>query len=640
MKKILIPLILLITLLTACRPVNTNVESVVDVPVDIPLDVPDETPVEVVDEIDLDYLNPELSPAERADILLAQMTLAEKIGQMTLIEKGSISSDSVYRFFIGGVLSGGGGTPTPNTTEAWAEMVDDYQEAALDTRLGIPVIYGVDAIHGHGNLRGAVIFPHNIGLGAARDPDLVYRIAQVTAKEMAATNIYWNYAPIAAVGQDIRWGRTYEVYSENTDLVTELSLAFLQGLQGESLLDQFSVLATPKHYVGDGGTVWGTSLHPYWQIDRGDLQVDEATLREVHLPPYQAAIEAGAQSIMVSFSSWNGTKMHAEKYLLTDVLKGELGFEGFLVSDWAGIDEIHPDYYTSVVTAINAGIDMNMVPYNYQRFITVMTQGVENGDIPQERIDDAVRRILTVKFMMGLFEGPFSDPALFDLVGRYEHRALAREAVAKTLVLLENEGQVLPLSKESGLIFLAGEGANDIGMQCGGWTIEWQGAKGSITPGTTLKEAFEEAFQGTVQYNRFGRYDNILDESGNPAVADVGIVVIAEDPYAEGEGDSNDLTLSEIELELIERVGERSEKVVVLIMSGRPLVITEALDMADAWVAIWLPGTEGQGVADVIFGDAPFVGKTPFTWPASMDQLPLGSYESEPLYPYGYGLEQ
>jgi beta-glucosidase len=632
MKKSLTLILLVLILLSACQPaVETVVEQAPQVVA---------TPETSVEILIPDYLNPDLPAADRAADLLNRMSLAEKIGQMTLIEKGSITPDAVYEYFIGGVLSGGGGTPRENTTAAWAAMVDDYQAAALDTPLGIPIIYGVDAVHGHNNLKGAVIFPHNIGLGATRDPDLVREIARVTALEMAATNIFWNYAPVLAVGQDIRWGRTYEVFSENTELVTALSVAYLEGLQGTDLSARVTVLGTPKHYVGDGGTLWGTSLRSGWQIDQGDLQVDEATLREVHLAPYQDAIEAGALSIMASYSSWNGTKLHAHKYLLTDVLKGELGFEGFVVSDWEAINQIGPNFYESVVTAINAGIDMNMVPYNYKLFIDAMTMAVENGDIPQERIDDAVRRILTVKFALGLFERPLSDPALFDVVGSEAHRAIAREAVAKSAVLLKDDNNVLPLSKDTPLIFLAGEGADDIGLQCGGWTITWQGSRGAITPGTTLKEAFEAAFEGQLQYNRFGKYENVLDENGDPAVADVGIVVIGEAPYAEGEGDTNDLTLSQVELDLIARVKEQSERVVVLIMAGRPLVITEALDLGDAWVAIWLPGTEGAGVTDVLFGEMPFSGKTPFTWPASMDQLPLGSTPTEPLFPYGHGIEK
>jgi len=566
------------------------------------------------------------------------MTLDEKIGQMTLVEKGSIRPDAVTRYFIGSILSGGGGSPARNTTEAWANMVDNFQEAALKTRLAIPIIYGVDAVHGHANLKGAVVFPHNIGLGATGNAELVRRIGEATAKEMAATNIRWNFSPVIAVVQDIRWGRTYEAFSENTALVAEMGVAYLEGLQGESLSNYMNVLATPKHYIGDGGTRWGTSTTPGYKIDQGDLQVDEATLRELFLPPYQAAIEAGAQSIMVSFSSWNGTKMHAQKYLITDVLKNELGFEGFVVSDWQGIDQIDPDYYTAVVTAINAGIDMNMVPHAYMMFIDTVKLAVDKGDISMERIDDAVRRILTVKFSMGLFEQPYSNPDLFDLVGSYEHRQLAREAVAKSLVLLKNEGDLLPISKDTPLIFLAGEGANNIGLQCGGWTIQWQGASGAITPGTTIKDAFQATASGRVQFNRFGKFDNILDQSGEPLIADVGVVVISERPYAEGQGDSDNLALNQIDIDLLNRVSERSQKVVVIIISGRPLLIADYLDLADAWVAAWLPGTEGQGIADVIFGDLPFTGKTPFTWPVSMDQLPLRSSKDAPLYPFGFGL--
>lgn len=629
MKK-LIPIFLLFTfLMTACVSTSTAVDSPVVATVEVATE-PLDSPFPVID----------LTPAERAVDLLARMTLEEKIGQMTLVEKGSISGDAVMQYFIGGVLSGGGGTPARNTTEEWAKMVDNFQEAALKTRLGIPIIYGVDAVHGHGNLKGAVIFPHNIGLGATGDPDLVRRVAQATAAEMAATNIRWNYAPVVAVVQDIRWGRTYESFSENTDLVTQLGVAYIEGLQGDSLSDYMSVLATPKHYIGDGGTAWGSSPNPSYMIDQGDLQVDEAMLRALYLPPYQEAVEAGAKCIMVSFSSWNGTKMHGQQYLLTEVLKNELGFEGFLVSDWQGIDQIDSNYYTAVVTAINAGVDMNMVPYDYKKFIDTMKLAVQKGDISEERIDDAVRRILTVKFSMGLFEHPLSDPDLFDLVGSEEHRLLAREAVAKSMVLLKNDNDVLPISKDTPLIFLAGKGADDIGIQCGGWTIQWQGVTGAITPGTTLKEAFDATASGQVQYDRVGNFDNILDGSGQPAIADVGIVVVAEKPYAEGEGDSDNLVLSQLDAGLIDRVSERSQKVVVIIISGRPLVITDYMDMADAWVAAWLPGTEGQGVADVIFGDVHFTGKTPFTWPASMDQLPLGSSDEAPLFSFGFGIER
>ncbi len=578
------------------------------------------------------YLNPALPSAERAEDLLARMTLEEKIGQMTLIEKGSIQPTAVTDYFIGGILSGGGGYPTSsNTPAAWAEMVNSYQEAALATRLSIPLIYGVDAIHGHNNLKGATIFPHSIGLGATRNAELVQQIGRATAVETRATGIPWDYAPVIAVPQDIRWGRTYEAYGEDTALVSELGAAFIRGLQEDGLHSQTAVLATPKHFIGDGGTVWGTSTTENYTLDQGDMQIDEATLRALHLPPYEAAINAGAQSIMISFSSWNGTKMHAHQYLLTDVLKEEMGFAGFLVSDWQAIDQISPDYYQAVVTAINAGVDMNMVPYDYKGFITTMLTAVEKGDIPESRIDDAVRRILTVKFNLGLFETPYPDPAQLALIGADEHRALAQEAVSQSLVLLQNENEALPIPLDA-KIFVAGSFADDIGVQSGGWTIEWQGKAGNITPGTTILAAIKATASGEVAYNKFGKFENF-----NPP-ADVGIVVLGERPYAEGRGDAADLSLSNSDIELIHRMGEQAEHVVVILLTGRPLLITDALSLADAWVVAWLPGTEGQGVADNLFGHHPFTGTLPYTWPTHIDQLPLGTAEGEPLYPFGYGL--
>ncbi len=627
---------LLLLALTACHATPTVAPT--------PMGV---SPTEATTELDPTatpapiYVDPEASIEDRVEDLLAQMTLAEKIGQMTQVEKNSIQPDGITDYAIGSVLSGGGGYPAPNTPVAWAEMVNAYKTAALDTRLGIPLIYGVDAIHGHNNVKGAVIFPHNIGLGATRNADLVRRTAEATALEVAATSIDWNFAPVVAVPRDIRWGRTYEAFGEDTALVTELATAYLEGLQGDSLADPHTILATPKHFVADGETTWGSSTTDDYKLDQGVTDVDEATLRAVHLPPYQDAIEAGAQSIMVSYSSWGGMKMHAQHYLITEVLKGESGFEGFVISDWGAIDQITLDYYEAVVTAINAGIDMNMVPYDYERFITTLTRAVEQGDVPQERIDDAVRRILTVKFKLGLFERPMSAPALLDIVGSDEHRELAREAVAQSLVLLKNEGGALPLGKDTPQIFVGGQAADDIGIQCGGWTIEWQGRAGSLTPGATILDGIEAAVgEATeVNYNRFGNFERITDENDEPIVADVGIAVVGEMPYAEGRGDVADLALSEADIAMIERLRERSETLVVVLISGRPMIVTEHLDTWDAFVAAWLPGTEGQGVADVIFGDAPFTGKLPHTWPASMDQVPLGSSDDAPLFPFGYGLE-
>ena len=587
----------------------------------------------------LPYQDVSLSPEQRAADLLARMTPAEKIGQMTQVEKNSISPSDVTRFFIGSVLSGGGGSPANNTPDDWVSMVAGFQQAALDTRLAIPLIYGVDAVHGHNNLVGATIFPHNIGLGATRDPDLIRKIGQATAEEMLATDIAWDFAPVVAVPQDIRWGRTYEGYAENTGLVAQLGAAFLSGLQAMPAAvpgQTIRVLGTPKHFIGDGGTTWGSSKTNQYELDQGDTQVDETTLRSRFLPPYQAAIAAGAQSIMVSFSSWNGVKMHAQKHLLTDLLKGELGFKGFLVSDWQAIDQVTPDYYRAVVLSINAGVDMAMVPYDYQKFIQTVQQALNQGDIPQARIDDAVSRILTVKFKLGLFDHPYhSTSSLLSTIGSDAHRQLARQAVAESLVLLKNGAHALPLAKDAPLIFVAGDGADDIGVQSGGWTISWQGSPGAITRGTTLLQAVQSVTTGQVLYDRGGVYD-----AAHGLKADVGIVVLAEQPYAEGLGDSS--TLSVQGADLLKRMRSQSRKLIVVIFSGRPVIITGLLPMADAWVAAWLPGSEGEGVTDVLFGDKPFVGRLPYSWPSAVDQLPFkvtGCAVSQALFPYGYGLD-
>ncbi len=577
------------------------------------------------------------------DALIAQMTLAEKIGQMTQAEKNSITPEDVTRYFIGSVLSGGGGNPEVNTPENWAQMVRGFQEAALKTRLSIPLIYGVDAVHGHNNVVGATIFPHNNALGAARDPDLVRRIAEATSKELMATGVHWDFAPAVSVPQDIRWGRSYEGFSENTEIVTKLGTAYVQGLQDSKP----RIMASVKHYLADGGAEWGTSHPPQWitgnwqaptgdgKIDQGDARVDEATLRRIHLPPYQAAIEAGAVNIMVSFSSWQGTKMHAHRYLLTDVLKGELGFNGFLVSDWMAVYQIDRDYAVSVATAINAGLDMVMVPYDYKTFIETLTQAVQSGSVPMSRIDDAVRRILRAKFWVGVFDNPFGDDSLLAEVGSAEHRALAREAVRKSAVLLKNEDQLLPLSRNE-TIMVAGRGAENIGLQCGGWTIIWQGDNGAITPGTSVLGGIRKALESGAElvYSADGNF------AGEELVP-VGIVVVGETPYAEGIGDNEKVTLLDVDKEVIARMRRRCAKLVVILLSGRPLIITDQLAQADAFIAAWWLGTEADGIADLIFGDAPFTGKLSFSWPRSIDQVPLKALQESaepPLFPLGFGL--
>jgi beta-glucosidase len=587
------------------------------------------------------YKDPKAPITLRVNDLLKIMTLTEKIGQMTQVENLSITPSEAAQHFMGSILSGGGGNPKPNNPENWARMVHEYQQAALETRLGIPLIYGVDAVHGHNNLKGAVIFPHNIGLGASRDPILAERIAQITAAEALATGVPWIFAPAVSVPQDIRWGRTYEGFSEKTDLVSRLGTAQLQGFQNVDGVPDLShpstVLASVKHFVGDGGTTWGSSTTKNWIMDQGVTEVDEATLRTVHLPPFIDAISAGARNIMVSHSSWRELRMHAHKYLLTDVLKGELGFTGFLVSDWQSIDFIIPNYYDAVVRSINAGLDMIMVPYDGPRFIDHAIQAVENGDIPIARIDDAVGRILQIKFELGLFERPFGYPSNLEVVGSQEHRSTAREAVRKSLVLLKNNNCTLPLTKDTPLIFVAGQAADDIGLQCGGWTIDWQGGVGNITPGTTILAALENA----VSENTSLRYDAMGDFEDERAIADVGIVVLSEKPYAEGDGDYEDLALPEADITLLERVRSRCSKFVVILISGRPLIITDHLHEWDALVAAWLPGTEGQGIIDVIFGDHPFTGQLSYSWPRTMGQVPLSALVQSgetPLFPFGYGL--
>ncbi len=590
----------------------------------------------------------------RVEDLLRRMNLDEKIGQMTQVEKNNIKAGDIFKYSIGSILSGGGSSPSENTPQAWYAMVAGFQKEALSTRLKIPIIYGVDAVHGHGNLRNATIFPHNIGLGAANDPVLVEKIGRATAEEMLGTGIPWNFAPCIAVVQDIRWGRTYEGYSESTEIVTSLGTAYIKGLQGLTDADQpapgqsIFVLASAKHFLGDGATIWGSSRINNWILDQGNMQVPEEVVRRLYLPPYQSAVDAGALNVMASFSSWRGTKMHANQYLLTKVLKDELGFNGFIVSDFKGMDQIYPeDYYASIVTSVNAGVDMNMVPYDYVTFIKTMKDAVNNGDITEERVDEAVRRILRAKFALGLFEHPMPDQQYQSTIRSREHLDLARQAVRESLVLLKNENEVLPLSKDMPVIFVAGEGANDIGLQSGGWTLQWQGQPGNDDEGTTIYSGIK-AVAGPdtqVEFSRDGDFSEFRDPDGKPLVADAGIVVIAEQPYAEGVGDKADLSLSPEETQLISQVSKQSKKAVVILLSGRPRVITEQLPLAAAWVAAWLPGTEGGGIADVLFGDYPFTGKLPYSWPRSNDQLPININNigdkigcDAPLFPFGYGL--
>jgi beta-glucosidase len=547
------------------------------------------------------------------------MTLEEKIGQMTQADRRYLESESdIRRYSLGSILSGGGSSPPDSTAPGWAEMYDRFQREALATRLQIPIIYGIDAVHGHNNVRGAVIFPHNIGLGCTRNPGLVGRGARAAAEEVEATGIDWTFSPCIAVPRDERWGRTYEGFGETPELVAEMAAAAVRGYQP-------TILACAKHYLADGGTSGGE--------DQGNARMDEATLRSIHFPGYRSAVAAGVGTVMASYSSWNGQKMHGNRYLLTDVLKGELGFSGFVVSDWAGIDQLPGDYASDIETSTNAGIDMVMVPGRYQEFTSTLRTLVDSGRVSMSRIDEAVRRILQAKVDAGLFEAPYSDPSLLPRVGSDENRQLAREAVRESLVLLKNVGGVLPLSKMAGRIHVSGKNADDLGNQCGGWTITWQGASGAITTGTTILEGLRAGvFSGSeVTYSRDG------SGAGGP---EAGVVVVGETPYAEGYGDRDDLALDEEDMAAVRAVKGAGVPTVVILVSGRPMILGRVLDDADALVAAWLPGTEGAGVADVLFGDHPPTGKLSHSWPRRMAQIPvnLGDPGYDPLFPYGYGL--
>ncbi len=576
-----------------------------------------------------DYKDPQLGRKEKIDKLLSLMTLEEKIGQMIQAERRHITPEQVNKYKVGSILSGGGSTPSPNTPQAWADMYRKFQASALETRLGIPMIYGVDAVHGHNNVKGATIFPHNIGLGATRDPEIVQEVGRITAKEAAATGMDWNFSPCVAVVRDIRWGRTYESFGETPALQKQLAGAYVAGLQGSNAeMSGDRLVATAKHFVGDGGARWGTGDADY-QIDRGNLPVDEETLRRIHLPGYLEAIEQDVGTIMASYSSWQGKKLHEHKYLLTDVLKEELGFNGFIVSDWNAINEISKlTFYGKVVTAVNAGVDMFMQPSNWRKFSETLTKAVEKDDVSKERINDAVRRILRVKYGADLFKEPLVNRELLESVGSDQHREVAREAVRESLVLLKNQQELLPLDKGAD-VYVAGSNADDLGSQCGGWTIKWQGATGDITEGTTILEGIKQTLHDS------GRVVENVTE------ADVGVVVVGEDPYTEGKGDDGKLQLTDSDLEAIEEVRAAGKPVAVVMISGRPLMISDYIDNWDAFVAAWLPGTEGQGVADVLFGDYNFKGQLPVTWPKSINQVPInkGDADYNPLFKYGAGMK-
>lgn len=594
----------------------------------------------------LKYKDASQSITARVEDLLARMTLEEKIGQMVQIERSVATPDVMKNYYIGSVLSGGGSVPAPKASPAiWMNMVDEIQKSAMSTRLQIPMIYGIDAVHGHNNVYGATIFPHNVGLGATRDPDLARRIGAATALEIRATGIPYTFAPCVAVCRDPRWGRCYESYSEDPQIVKVMT-EIIVGLQGQPpansakgvpfIAGQSNVVACAKHFVGDGGTTKG--------IDENNTVTSYKSLVNIHMAPYFDAIAKGVSTVMISYSSWNGVKMHANRFLVSHVLKKQLGFKGFVISDWEGIDRITspPDanYSLSIFESVTAGIDMVMLPYNFTYFIGNLTSQVEGGFISMNRINDAVRRILRVKFTMGLFEQPMADPNLANQLGSQEHRELAREAVRKSLVLLKNgkstNDPLLPLDKNASKILIAGTHANNLGYQCGGWTIEWQGLSGNSTRGTTILEAIKYVVSPSskVVYKKNPDASYVKGQGFSYA-----IVVVGELPYAEYFGDNLNLTIPLGGGDTIKNICG-SLKCVVILISGRPLVIKPYLPLVDAFVAAWLPGTEGQGVTDVIFGDYGFQGKLSRTWFKSVDQLPMnvGDKHYDPLFPLGFGM--
>jgi beta-glucosidase len=633
--------------------------------------VVDDPPTVVINAHGFPYLDSSLPIAQRVADLVSRMSLAEKVGQMTQPERPAFagttttsasSPNDIRAWLIGSILSGGGSVPASNTPQGWADMVDGFESRALATPLQIPLVYGLDVVHGDNNLRSATIFPHNIGIGASRDPEIAELEGQVAAAETRATGPHWAFSPCICVARDDRWGRTYESYSEDPALV-QLMETVIDGFQGPtptSKGDNDRLLATAKHYAGDGGTLYGSSASGFGRIDQGMYVGTRADFDRLFVSPYIPAVQVHhVGSIMPSYSSVQFTdvpgmtplKMHAEKELLTDVLKGQIGFDGFLISDYNAIDQITTvppnDYNQQVAISINSGLDMIMVPSNYRTFETDLIAQVTSAAVPVSRIDDAVRRILTQKFELGLFEHPFTDRSNFGTVGSAANRAVARRAAAESQVLLKNAGNILPLSKTA-KILVTGSNANNIGNQTGGWTVSWQGASGNppstgvVTGGTTIFDAMH-AVDANAAYQ------------ATPTTLtgfDVGVVVVGEFPYAEfcgdvgancppgvlGNGFHPNLDLSASDQAAIDAVCA-AMPCAVLIVSGRPLTVYDTAAW-DGIVASWLPGSEGAGVADVLFGEEPFTGRLPMSWPRALEQEPInvGDTVYDPLYPYGWGL--
>jgi len=605
----------------------------------------------------------EISPARveeiesRAASILAKMTVEEKVGQIMQPELKSVTADDVRKYHIGSVLNGGGTTPDNNkyaTVQDWANLAEKFYQASMDEsdgRVAIPLIWGSDAVHGNNNVFGATLFPHNIGLGAAGDPDLLRRIGEATAMEVAVTGVDWTFGPTVAVVRDVRWGRTYESYSEDPKIVNQYAREMVRGIQGDDVepgvYKPKNVVATAKHFLGDGGTTQG--------VDRGDTEVSEKELVDVHAAGYISALDGNVMTTMASFNSWNGQKLHGHKYLMTDILKGRMGFDGFIVGDWNGHMQVPGCTVKKCAAAINAGLDLMMVPNDWKALLRNTIKSVKSGEIPMSRLDDAVTRILRIKLRAGLFDaGPvLKRPHVGDLtlVGNADHRAIAREAVRKSLVLLKNNNSVLPISPKTNIL-VAGDGADNIGKQAGGWTLSWQGTgnKNADFPGASsiwsgIKNQTDAA-GGNAVLSVDGRWTKQQFDGAKP---DVAVVVFGEDPYAEWHGDITNIEYqyaSKTDIKLLKKLKGQGIPVVSVFITGRPLWTNKELNASDSFVVAWLPGSEGQGVADVILqsGDDKvqndFQGKLSFSWPKTVAQavLNVGQDNYDPLFPYGYGL--
>jgi beta-glucosidase len=594
---------------------------------------------------------------QKVSVILEKMSIEEKVGQIIQPEIKSITPQDVRDYHLGAVLNGGGTTPNNNkyaTASDWVDLAEQFYQASMDEsdgKTGIPVLWGSDAIHGNNNLFGATLFPHNIGLGAANDPDLMERIGEITALELAVTGLDWTFGPTVAVARDDRWGRTYESYSESPEIVKTYAKRLIQGIQGTNRQGDFvpgKVIATAKHFLGDGGTTNG--------VDRGDTAVDEEELMKVHGAGYISALDSNVMTTMASFNSWNGEKLHGHEYLLTDVLKGRLGFQGFVVGDWNGHRQLPGCTVTHCAKAINAGLDMFMVPQDWKELYINTLQDAQSGAISMSRLDDAVRRILRVKFHAGLFDaGPIKRRAQISqgkLVGSDQHRLVAREAVRKSLVLLKNNKKLLPINPKS-KILVAGSAADNIGQQAGGWTLTWQGTgnKNQDFPGAMsiyrgiAEQVAESGGQVVLREDGVWQENDYIDGG----VPDVAIVVIGEEPYAEWHGDIANIEYQyghNSDLALLKSLAEKNIPIVTVFISGRPLWVNKELNASDAFVAAWLPGSEGAGVADVLLASAngspryDFQGRLSFSWPKRVSQVTLntGQADYDPLFPYGYGM--